>query len=39
MKNEVEDKSYHYWDFAGRITAQLNQTYLLLGGAMLDDRS
>ena len=35
MKNEVEHKSYHYWDFAGQITAQLNQTYLLLGGVML----
>lgn len=31
----AQDKSYHYWDFAGQLTARLNQTYLLLGGLAL----
>jgi hypothetical protein len=36
-KNEtvVQEKSYHYWDFTGQLTARLNQTYLLLGGLAL----
>jgi type IV secretory pathway TrbF-like protein len=34
-KNEGEQKSYHYWDFAGQITARLNQTFVLLGGVTL----